>query len=158
EAATDWGSEMAARTEAFYNDVVQPTLDAASRPGASLAQIRDAMRDVLSWERMRQLLGLQDERDAAVLGQLIPLARGGLAQAMADCSANRSGAATAQALGMLRQLVLLGGDTEIDASGVLDVCGHPRYDLTIDWQQIRTDDLTLFNDFETTAFTTRNQG
>jgi hypothetical protein len=107
---------------------------------------------------MRQLLGLQDERDANVQSQLIELAQAGLEKAKADCVANRSGAATAQALGMLRQLVLLGGDTDSTADSVLDVCGRPRYDLLVDWQQIRTEDLTLVNVVETTAFAGRLQG
>lgn len=157
-ADDDWSSEMAARTDAFYNDVVQPALDKASAPGAGVAEIREVMRDVLAWERMRQLLGLQDERDANAQSQLIELAQAGLEKAKADCVAHRGGAATAQALGMLRQLVLLGGDNESTADSILDVCGRPRYDLLVDWQQIRTEDLTLVNEFETTAFTGRLQG
>lgn len=153
----DWAAQMQARADAYYNDVVVPALDAARAPDADVALFRDATQKALAWERMRQLLDLQDERDSGVMQQLRDLASRGLDEALQDCAANRSGAATAQALGMLRQLVLLGGEPSATAQSVLETCGQPRYDLSIDWQQIFTEDTTLSTDFETTAFTKRYQ-
>jgi hypothetical protein len=153
-AQDDWAAQMQARMDAYYNDMVVPALNAADAPGADLAQFRDATQKMLTWERMRQLLGLQDARDEELAPKLKDYTLRGLEKAMQDCSANRDAAATAQVLGMARQAALLGIETNISLEQVLDTCGRSTYEVSVDWTQVHTEDLDLRNDSAPeTAFT-----
>jgi hypothetical protein len=150
----DWAAQMQARIDAYYNDEVVPALNAADAVGADIAQFRDATQKILTWERMRQLLELQDDRDVTVMQRLADLAQRGLEKAMQDCSANQNTAAAVQALGMLRQLALLGIETDTTSQSVLDTCGRSTYDVSVSWTQVHNDDYDLKADpTPETAFT-----
>jgi hypothetical protein len=92
---------------------------------------------------MRQLLGLEDDRDASISQQMIDLANRGLQKAMQDCSANRNAGAAAQVLGLARELALLGVETDITLDSVMDACGRSTYDVSVDWTQIHNLDNTI---------------
>ncbi|MEJ0040676.1 MAG: hypothetical protein WDO68_32430 [Gammaproteobacteria bacterium] len=154
----DWAAQMQARVDAYYNDVVAPALNAAGAADADIAQFREASQALSTWERMRQLLGLQDERDATVSQQLIDLTKRGLEKAMEDCSTNKNAAATVQALGILRQIALLGGETDTTLQSVMDTCGRSTYDISVGWTQVHNLDDTVKPDTDAAhAFTAREQ-
>ncbi|MBS0442363.1 MAG: hypothetical protein JSR38_10450 [Proteobacteria bacterium] len=138
----DWAAQVQARSDAYYNDVVVPALNAANATNADLTQFRDATEKLLSWERERQLLGLEDARDAAVMTQVLDWARRGLAKAMADCATSKGVAATVQALGMLRQLALLGADADISPQSVLGTCGGGSFDVSVSFNQVHSTNYT----------------
>lgn len=154
----DWATEMKARMDAYYNDEVLPALNAADAANADIAQFRDASQKLLIWERMRQLLDVQDDSDATVMQRLQDLAKRSLEKAMQDCSANHNSAATVQALGILRQLALLGVETDTTSQSVLETCGRSEYDISVNWEQVHTDDYTLRPPTDAAhAFTSRFQ-
>jgi hypothetical protein len=129
-------------------------VNAAAAPTADLAQIYDATQKILGWERQRQLLGLEDERDAMLSQSMHDLLLHGLDKAMQNCAANRNGAAYAEVLGLARQAQLLGVETSITLQQVQDTCGNSQYDVTVDWTQTHTWDYDLKNDVvPETAFT-----
>lgn len=135
----DWAAQRQARLEAYYNDVVVPALNAANAANADLAQFRDATEKLLSWERERQLAGFED---AGVMQELIDLAQRGLAKAMEDCATSKGVAATVQALGMVRQVTLLGGETDLTVPSVLGACGGGSFDVSVSFNQVHTTNYT----------------
>lgn len=133
---TDDGfAQMKARIDAYYNDQVAPAIAAANAANADLEQFRDASVKILSWERMRQLLGIADESDLAATNLLVDYTLRGLQVGLQECSSGPSVAATAQVLGLLRQAQLLGIQTDTTAQAVFETCGRARYDVSIAWSQ-----------------------
>ncbi|MGC4028687.1 MAG: hypothetical protein QM696_07445 [Steroidobacteraceae bacterium] len=153
-----WFADMTARLDAYYNDVVTPAMNAANAADADLMQFSEATRLLSIWERQRQLLGLEDERDAAVTPYIVGLLRRGLDKAMDDCRATPGAAATAQALGYVRQLALLGIETDTASTPVLEVCGGSKYKMSIDFNEVQTQEWVLAADsVETTAYRTEGK-
>lgn len=152
----EWFAQMRARLDAYYNDEVIPALNAANAANADIAQFQEATQKLITWERMRQLLDLEDDRDVSISQQLIDLANRGLQKAMQDCSANRNAGAAAQALGLARELALFGVETDITLESVMDACGRSTYDVSVDWTQIHNLDYTIKPDADADhAFTRR---
>jgi hypothetical protein len=149
----DWYAQMRARVDAYYNDVVAPAVAAANAPGADLAQFRDATVKLLTWERERQLLGIEEGNDPTAMQQVASFTRRGIDIAMQDCTANRNAAALVQILGLLRQAALSGVETNITLESVMDACGRSTYDISVEWNQIHTFEIDYDNSFPETAFT-----
>ena len=149
----NWYSQMQARLDAYYNDVVAPAVAAANAPGADLAQFRDATVKLLTWERERQLLGIEEDNDPTAMQQVASFTRRGIDIAMQDCTANRNAAALVQILGLLRQAALSGVETNVTLESVMDACGRSTYDISVDWSQIHTFEIDYDNSFPETAFT-----
>jgi hypothetical protein len=155
---TDWEAQFRARLDAYYNDEVVPALNAANAANADIAQFQDASLKIFTWERQRQLFGLQDERDADLSQRLLDLLKRGLDKAMAACSTEHTAAAAAQTLGMARQLALLGVESNITLQSILDGCGRSTYDVSVTWTQVHSWDASLkFDDIPANAFTGRQQ-
>jgi len=141
--ATDWAAQMEARIDAFYNDVVVPSLNAANAADADITQFNEATRNMLTWERQRQLLGLQDDRDSHVSEQIIALSKRGLEKAKQNCAANGNAAAASQVLAIARTLALLGEADSTDLGWVMQTCGRSKYDVSIDFRQVHTEAADL---------------
>ena len=155
---SEWFAQMQAQLDAYYNDQVVPAINAANTANADIAQFQDASQKILSWERMRQLLGLQDERDAGLSDQLISLTRRGLDKAKDDCTTNRNAAAAVQLLGTLRQLALMGIETDTSLEWVQETCGRSTYDVSMNWSQAHSYDVaTMFDGDPANANTGRMQ-
>ncbi len=142
---TDWAAQMAAQLEAFYNDVVAPAMTAAQAADADIAQYRDAIQKIASWERQRQLLGEHDDRDDLVSQQMLSLARQIYEKAKQACSANHDAAAGAQLLGAARTIALLGGEAEDAVALVWGTC-HGDYDVWVSWNQVNSADYAYAYD------------
>ena len=145
ETTEDWSRERQAIIDAYYHDVVEPALQTANSPNASPADITDAARKLMNWERERQLLGL-DDTDVNVPEMLVQLAEHAFDLSMQDCQANHNSAALVQVLKSMRQLELLGRPAPTTLATVMETCGRSRFEVTMDFAQSHSWDYEVRND------------